>query len=160
MIGTSADYTGRKVDLEIFQTENPPALLKELSLTMTSGNVSRKVAGIQKLVQRYMLTFFTAQGTVPLRPDYGASFMQAVALGLMQSRTAIVQYFSFANVEVAQQLKFQDQTIEGEALPDDEKFARAYLMDYAVDSTSARLYLKVKLESLAGDAFTFVLPVK
>ena len=160
MIGTSTDYTGRKVDLEIFQTENPPAVFKELTLTMTSGDVSRKLTGIQKLAQRYMLVFFTAKGSVPLRPDYGTSFMAAVGSGLMQSRTAVVQYFSFANVEVGQQLRLQDQDADGAALSDDEKFSRAYLMDYAVDTSSAKLYLKVKLESLAGGVYIFVLPVK
>lgn len=159
MIGVSADYTNRKIDLEIFQTENPPALLKELKFSMTDGNVSRKLTGMQKLAQRYMITFFTAKGSVAFRPDYGSSFMPAINAGLLQSRTAVVQYFSFANIEVGQQLQLQDQLPEGVDMPADEKFARAYLMDYAVNTSEARLYLKVKLESMAGAAYTFVLPV-
>lgn len=159
MINTSTDYTGRKVDLEIFQTENPVAVSKQLDLTMTTGDVSRKVAGIQKLAQRYLLTFFTAQGTVKFNVKYGSIFMPAVAGGLLQSRTAIVQYFSFANINVGQQLRFQDQSVEGLALPSDEKYAKSYLLDYAVDTSLSQLYLKVMLESLAGTTYTFILPV-
>lgn len=159
MIATTTDYTGRTVDLEIFQTENPPAAIKELSLTLSDAGQARRVTGLQKLAQRYMLTFFTPKGSVPLRSAYGTVFMLVVAQGLLQSRAAVVQYFDFANMDCGQQLIFQDRSPEGLRTPEDERYANSYLLDYAVDTGAAKLYLKVKLESQAGESYVFVLPV-
>ena len=114
---------------------------------------------MQKLVQRYLLTFFTPQGSVKYRPDYGSMFMSAVNSGLLQSRSAIVQYFTFADSQVASQLRGEDASVEGLATPDDEKYAKSYLVDYAIDQAQSVLYLKVKLENLAGANYVFVLPV-
>jgi hypothetical protein len=160
MIATSADYSGRTVDLEIFQSEYDAAASKQLTLTMTAGDISRRVAGIQKLAQRYMLTFFTPKGSVPFRPGFGSIFMPAVSGGLMQSRTAVVQYFSFADADVAQQLRVQDQSPAGLATPADEQYASSALLDYGVDTGSSTLYIKMQLTSQAGAAYTFILPIK
>ena len=126
MIAATTDYAGRTTDLEIFQTENPVLAFKQLSLTMTAGDLSRRVSGIQKLVQRYLLTFFTPKGSVPFNINFGSIFMTVANQGLLQSRTAVVQYFSFANMDIGQQLQQQDQLA---STPPDEQFGNAYLMD-------------------------------
>ena len=159
MIPTTMDYTGRTVDLEVFQTEAVPAERLRLELTAASSGKHRRVAGVQKLVQRYLLTLLTSKGSVRYMPERGTKFMAYVAGGLLQSRTDIVQYFAFSDSDAAAQLKSQDASQEGQGLPADEKYSRSYLMDYLIDPAAARLYLKVRLLSQADTAYTFVIPV-
>lgn len=154
----SYDYTGRTLDLEVFQTEAPPELFKRLSMTVVDDGITRVVSGVQKTVQRYLITFLTSKGSVKYKPDFGSIFMPAVMSGLLQSRSAVVQYFSFANVDVVAQMKAQDAT--NPDTPDDERIAGAYLVDYIIDTNSARLYLKIRIETMAGTDTVFLVPVK
>jgi hypothetical protein len=158
MITLSTDYTGRTVDLEVFQTEAVPSQLLKLSLTATDGNAHRRVTGMQKLVQRYLLALLTPKGSVKYYPDRGTDLMLAAAAGLFQGRSDIVQYFGLANSDAAAQLKAADASVEGASAPDDEKYAKSWLMDYLIDQTGTRLYLKVRLLSQAGEDFTFIIP--
>jgi hypothetical protein len=154
----SYDYSNRTVDLEIFQTEDPPELFRQLTMSPKEAGISRAVAGIQKVVQRYLLTFMTAKGSVRNRPDFGSVFMSAITSGLLQSRSAVVQYFSFANADVIRQMKAQDA---GDAsAPNDERIRVAYLADYIIDTSTSRLYLKISIETLAGAGAEFLVPVK
>lgn len=158
MINTTYDYTGRKVDLEFFQTENPPMASKALTMTMTDKGTHRRVAGIQKLVQRYLLIFMTPKGSVLHAPGFGVDFMSAVNRGLLQSRTNVVQYFALSNMDASQQLLAEDDSAVNSSLPDDERYSRSYLMDYNIDTSQSKLYLKILIESRAGSTYTFVVP--
>jgi len=159
MINSTYDYTGRKVDLEFLQTEAPPADSKALTMTMTAQGMHRRVAGIQKLAQRYFLMFMTPKGSVKMAPSFGSDFMSAVQRGLLQSRTNVVQYFAFANMDVGQQLLAEDNLTVNAGLPDDEKYSKSYLLDYSIDTSASILYIKVLIESRAGTNYVFIVPI-
>lgn len=158
-MNTTTDYSGRTVDLEVFQTEAVPEAVLRLDLSATYGGKHRKVTGIQKLMQRYMILLLTAKGSIRYMPERGTQLMPAVLGGLLQSRSDIVQYFGFADGDAASQLKSQDLSEEGQLRPADEKYGKSWLTDYLIDVSSTTLYLKIKLQSQAGSAYTFVLPV-
>jgi hypothetical protein len=44
-------------------------------------------------------------------------------------------------------------------LEDDETLARAELLDYSVDKIASKLYLRVRLWSVAGESRTVYLPI-
>jgi hypothetical protein len=153
------DYTGRKVDLEFLQTEATPAASKALTMTMINDGLHRRVTGIQKLVQRYFLTFMTPKGSVPQVPTFGSTFMTAVNNGLLQSRTNVVQYFGLANLDTGLQLLAEDNSPANAGFPADEKYATSYLLNYSIDTSASKLYLSVLITSQAGTNYTFVVPV-
>lgn len=154
--GVSTDISGRTLDIEVFQS-TAETLSGQLTMTLGRGGVSRKVAGMQKLVQRYLITFMTPKGSVKSSPLFGTDFMSAANNGLMASRTSVVQYFAAANISVGDQLRAEDS---GADVPDDEKYADSYLDDYTVDYGKTLLYLKIVIRNLAGDTYTFIIPAK
>jgi len=151
---TSTDYGGRLVDLECFQTEAEPAGALALDMTLRGDGKSRKVTGIQKLVQRYLITFMTTIGDVKFAQDQGTDFVISVLQGVIQNRSAIVSLFAFADSETQAQLDLDDS----EDMPDDERLDSAELLDYDIDQSAGKLYLKVQLNTVAEDAYTFIIP--
>lgn len=150
---TTDDYTGRTIDLEIFQTAKQPSALVALTKTVRRHNESRKVTGIQKLVQQYVLLFLSQKNGIFRDIDQGTEFLDAVNRGLIQNRSQVLTYFSFANSEVEFQLDAEDS----EELPDDERLETAELLDYYIDR-GITLYMKIKLTTVAGDDYTFTIP--
>lgn len=158
----TTDTTGRKFDLEALQTVDDSRLsLFPLSLTISASNTTRRLTGLQKLVQRYALLFLQFRGTVKFAPAQGTGFLAAAYSGAIQNSEHVSHQFLFANTAVIDQLRFDDSSLEfGEAPPDDERIQAANLLDYSVDTQDARLFLRVQIINLLGDSTTFVLPTK
>ena len=159
-ITTNTD--GRAFDLEALQTIDGGNLsLTPLSLTLSDKNVSRRITGIQKLVQRYALLFLQFQGSVKFAPEQGTGFLNAAYAGAIQNGEHVSHQFLFANTAVIDQLRFDDSSLEfGGAPPDDERISAANLLDYSVDTRQARLFLRIQIINLLGDSTTLVLPTK
>jgi hypothetical protein len=160
-IPTTADITGRELDLEVLQTAAQPRELIRLTPTLAVDGVSRRITGLQKLIQRYTLIFFTKKTDVKFDPNQGTSFVSAVVTGAISTREQIVHNFTFANADVIAQLRSEDADPRfGDPAPDDERIAAARLIDFSINRGTATLLMRVNITTLAGDSTVFVLPVK
>lgn len=154
------DYTDRQLDVEALQTAKDPKFQIRLSKTLTSDNAHRKISGLQKLVQRYAIMFLNGEGTTKFSFDYGTDFIAAAQRGSISSRELVASEFAFANLSVRDNLLREQEDVSFGEMPDDEKFARADLEDYVIDTRTGYLYLKVRITSQAGDQAQFIIPVQ
>ena len=159
MITQSTDYSGRQVDIEHLQTitqiANITAVTKSLAKTQP-----KMVTGTQKLLQRYVALLLTQLGDVYLAPDQGTQFLNQILRGGGRSRGYIAQTFAFANSDVADQLRQEDnlEAVFGPTQPD-ERLRQATLLDFSVDYVTATLSLTIHVETEAGTSFVYVVPV-
>ena len=154
-MSTTTDYSGRTLDLEFLQHVARPATLIGLTKTIRHDNMSRRVAGLQKLAQRYALVLLTPRGSVPNYPDYGTELVLTIQAGSVNTRAALASIFSFANSLAMRQLAGAVEDTD----PDDEVLLSAELQDYDIDYPTSRVLLNVRLTSLAGDSYTYIIPV-
>ena len=149
----STDYTGRTVDLLIFQGVEE---FGDQPVTTGWGDAGELCTGIQKVAQTWAILFLTDRGTIFNEPERGSSFVVDVRSGAIQVDEDIPAEFSIAATQVARTMSV-DAT--GQNLEDDEILALAELLDYSVDTIAASLYLRVRIWSLAGESRTVFLPV-
>ena len=150
----SIDFTGRTVDLLIFQGVAPfgDNLVRRGYGGETGGQL---VTGIQKVAQTFAMLFLTQQGTVPRDLEKGTSFLQAMRSGAIQNETDLVAEFGEAVALLQQQLI----NAESAELPLDEQFASAELVDFTIDRLQSSISLDINIRSVAGDELEFFLPV-
>jgi hypothetical protein len=96
MNGQTDNYTGRQIDLELFQTVVSPDRLTPVSVSMSQG-VPKKVTGLQKLVQRYTIALLSTFGGVYFDKTFGTDFIQKMANGGSRNSSRISAIFSFAS---------------------------------------------------------------
>lgn len=149
----STDYTGRTVDLLIFQGVEE---FGDQPLTTGWGDAGELCTGIQKIAQTWAILFLTDRGTIFNEPERGSSFVVAVRSGAIQVDEDVPAEFSIAATQVARTMSIDatDQNLE-----DDEILDRAELLDYRVDTIISNLYLRVRIWSLAGESRTVFLPI-
>lgn len=151
----STDYTGRTVDLFIFQG------VEEYGnhLINTSwGTAGELCTGVQKIAQSWAILFLTDQGTVLNEPTRGSSFLSAVRTGRIQVDEDIPAEFAIAAAQVQRTMDL-DVANSDTALEDDEILDRAELLDYDLERNTSLLRLRVRLHSLAGDSREIFLPI-
>jgi phage baseplate assembly protein W len=154
MTKTTKDYSGRTVDVEFLQHVSTPATLIGLTKTLRHDNMTRRVTGLQKLAQRYALILLTPRSTLPMYPEYGTDLVTYIQNGAVNTRAQLASLFSFANSLAMQQLAVEVQDSD----PDDEVLDTAELEDYDIDYPTSTVLLKVRLTSLAGESYTYVIP--
>jgi hypothetical protein len=111
---------------------------------------------VQKVVQSWTALFLTDRGTVLNEPNRGTDFLAAIRSGKIQVDEDIPAQFATAAERVRISMELD---AEGENLEDDETLDEALLLDYSVDLAASRLYLKVRINTLAGDSRPIILPV-
>jgi hypothetical protein len=149
------DYTGRFVDLLIFEGVKP-ADEQRIRLGLSGNDGGKIVAGIQKLVQSYALLFLTERGSIGVNPTQGAEFIAGMRQSRIQDEADVLSEFTLANELVRQQLAL---TANAQDLPDDETFDSATLENFSLDHESSTIRLSVKVISLAGTSRDIILPV-
>jgi hypothetical protein len=155
----TTDYTGRTVDLEALQTIDKVQSLTRLFSTISLNNTSGRITGLQKLVQRYAILFLTRTNDVRFAPGQGTNFLNALDLGQIQTNETVVHQFVFANSLVVSQLRSEDAARAfGDPAPNDERIARASLLDFEIDYPNARLFLQIQITNIDGDGTVYVLP--
>jgi hypothetical protein len=147
----SVNYTGRIVDLLIFQN-TAPAGEKKIRLGLTN----EVTTGIQKLVQSFTTLFLTKRGSIPHHLDDGTEFVTSMQLGKLRAESDVKSEFALAVERVRQTLSL---AADGASLPDDEVFSRAELVSFNLDKASSTLFLKVRVVSVAGSGREVFLPV-
>ena len=148
-MGTLTNYYNRSVDVSIFQG------VKEVGVATVDqalfNNGGAVCTGIQKLIQRWLLTFLTPLGAVKFHPERGTTFLTE-ASGFRTEIDAEVAFYT-CNANACEQLIAE----EDEDMPDDERIDYVELQDITVGSTG--FSLKVMLYSLSGDNAPIILPI-
>jgi hypothetical protein len=151
----STDFTGRTVDLLIFQgveeTGNQP-------ITTSWGTAGQLCTGVQKIAQSWTALFLTDQGSVLNDPTRGSTFLQSMRFGRIQVDEDIPAEFAIASAQVRRTMGL-DTSNSSTVLEDDERLARAELLDYSIERNTSLLRLKVRLHSVAGDSRVIFLPI-
>jgi hypothetical protein len=156
-MAASVDYTGRLMDLFIFQGAKPKG--DQLILPGFDGDSGGKVtSGIQKMAQTWAILFLTELGSIPYSPEVGSSFVSNLRLGLIRDESDVQTEFGLAAAQVADQLALVTQAAEVTP-PDDETLSSAELARFTVNDNTGTLTLYVRLTSQAGTKHDILLPV-
>lgn len=148
------DYTGRKRDLNIAFGIDPTNTARQ-KVDLRFGPLSTFCAGVQKLIQKYMILFLTAAGTQPQFPTFGTDFSKSIYSGNLTSREEILHAFNFANFTVLETLKkYQAKNPD---LPLDEQISTATLNNLEIDGD--RLTIDIKIITNAGEDVDFLIPL-
>ena len=151
---SAADYVGRTHDLLALHGAVPgQSVLLEEALIPADGSGGYIVAGIEKLVQRFLLALLTVAGSKAYLPSDGCQFMLDAQLGRWRTAADVYQSFYASLVDVRRQLQLDEDS----TTPDDETFAGATLESVELNWPTARLV--VRMDSAAGSSRTFVAPL-
>lgn len=151
----STDYTGRTVDLLIFQGVEE---FGDQLIETRWGTAGELCTGVQKVAQSWLILFLTEQGSVLNEPTRGSSFLQAVRSGRIQVDEDIPAEFSIAAAQVRRTM-VADAANSNTALEDDEILDSSTLLDYDLDIGASLLRLRVQLTTLAGNSRIVFLPI-
>lgn len=147
------DYTGRTVDLLIFQGVKASG---DQQITLGWDGGGQVCTGVQKVSQAWTTLFLMERGTVFNKPNRGTDFLLAVRSGKIQVDEDIPAQFSMAAERVRVTMELD---AEGESLEDDEILDEVTLLEYQIDRAASFLYLKVEITTLAGEARPIIVPV-
>lgn len=140
--GTSTNYSGRKRDLNISQKISP-FVTGPQPVGYTFGKVSSYIAGVQKLVQRYLILLLNTGLTDKLQSSRDSSTQDAI------------HTFNFLNWEVIQTLRNYQK--KNPNTPEDEQLAGAQLLE--LTAVNGKVNIKIQLTTKAGEDVTYLLPI-
>lgn len=150
---TSINYSDRKLDLHIMQGVNAP---NTSDINPSFGLVSNYCAGVQKLIQRYMIMFLTEIGSQENYLDFGSDFViKITSTSNNFNRSDLYSLFAFAN------LKVSDEIINYQInnnLPLDEQLNVAELEEI-VSTVDGGVSLKVRIIPRADQPVEFLIPL-
>ncbi len=149
------DYTGRTVDISIFQFEG-----ERLSgdIELSYGDPQQIITGIEVLKQIFTILFLNEIGTVLLEPRIGTVFGSAIG----QSNIDVDTLQHVANIAVTDTVNtiVEDQLDSTQDIPDDEFLVDAVVRDIQVasgDSSQVRMQISISVRS--GTTFDVFLPL-
>ena len=152
-MATSTDYSGRLVDVLIFQGTQPAGMVP---VSLSFGSAGYLTTGIQKVSQSFTMFFLMDKGSVPAQPDYGTSFVSQFRLGYLRDESSVKSAFAFASDATVRALRAQAAAAN---LPADETIKSATLLGYSLDKATGNLQLRIQLTSDAGATRTVFLPI-
>jgi len=150
--GVTTDYTGRKKDINIFGYKNP-SIQQTSMATLSFGPTSSYCAGVQKLIQRYVIMFLTNLGSQQFYPDFGTSFVPS--LSASQSGTDLTHVYVFANKLVIDNFRAYQSTHTD--LPLDEQIQTVLLNSISYEN--GIMNLSITFLTLSGDTVDYILPL-
>jgi hypothetical protein len=152
-MSVTVDYSGRTIDLFIFQGAKP---LGDQLIAPGFGPDSGKVtSGIQKLVQKWAILFLTEIGSMEYHQDLGTRFLTLASRGGIRDVATARGEFQLGAQLVANTLN----ALETDSMPADERLASAELTAVSMDRTKGLLNMTVTITSDAGSAHDVLLPV-
>jgi hypothetical protein len=152
-MSTSTNYSGRTVDLLIFQNTKPSGNQK---IFMGFGTGGELTTGVQKVSQTFTTILLTDIGSVYDQPDYGTDLILSIQSGQTQNGSDLESAF---NIAAAAAKSIMDQAAEDAGAPPDERLSTAVLSDYILDKNSGKIVLTVVITTEAGASATIYLPV-
>jgi len=153
------DYTGRQVDLEAFSAPDSPVYNVQVVLGMKLDTTPRRLAGIEKLVQRYVNLMLMPIGDVHHDPDNGSLLLRDIRLGGSYTADQLLHSFIFANAQVINQLRSEDANPDYGVSADDEMIASASIVQAWPDYQTGRVHVTIRLMTRSGERATFVVPL-
>lgn len=151
----TTDYTGREKDINIFPSVRPTVVGPQPT-PASFGKVSSYCAGIQKLVQRYLIALLTARGSQAGFPDFGTELVKQVNVTSNVTNGDLVHAFNFANASVIR--AFRDAQARLTTTPADEQLDTVMLNSVSVTG-GASINYNISLYTKAGATFDYVLPI-
>lgn len=155
LTGTTAQYTGRTVDLLLFdgatatrEAELTPALVQP-------GQSGALIAGVEKLVQRFLLELLTEIGSLHYDPTRGTTFISQIRAGTVQTSQDLFMAFSSSELILRNSLRLEE---DSETDPADERYQSSELLSATLSGDRAQL--SFRLISLAGTARTVLYPLR
>jgi hypothetical protein len=154
-MAVTTDYSNRSVDLFIFQGAKPTGdQFIRPGFGPDSGQVT---TGIQKLVQKWTILFFTETGSMEYQPDLGTRFLTVASQGGLRDVMGVKSEFRLAAKTVQNTLTPLEEADPN--MPADEKLGSAELTAVSLDKTAGKLNMTVTITSQAGTSHDIILPV-
>ena len=156
----NTDYSGRQVDIEWLQSITRPRTdPTQLAFSFTSN--TKIVTGLQRLAQRFTLTFLTNLQDIQFDQTFGTTFWRDLYRGAAQNIGRVAVAVNRAMLAALAQMQAEDVDTDtyGDMEPDDQ-ISRATLVNYAIDRTTGTLNIEISIQSQAGTSYTYVLPVQ
>ncbi len=151
----STDYTGRAKDVNILPGIKPTTSVVQ-KVTPAFGAVSSYCAGIQKLIQRFMIALTTVRGSQKQYPNFGTDLLKRLTVSKLTSVSDLTHAFNFASARVVEAFRAYQQNTPN--LPTDEQLDTALLLEVKVTNTNEVTY-RVALYTKAGNTYNFLLPI-
>ena len=151
----TTDYSGRAKDINISHTIDPTKTTVQ-KVTPGFGAVSSYCAGVQKLIQRFMIALVTVRGSQPAYPAFGTDLLNRISVSSLTTVADLKHAFNFASAKVVSD--FRAYQAETPGLPDDEQLDTALLLDVTV-SANYEVSYRVALYTKAGSTYDFLLPI-
>ena len=152
------DYSGRTVDLLLLKTIlNVPAIGQRVQVDVS--NVSGEpmvVTGVEKLAQRFFISFLNALGSTKFMDDHGTDIVPNVAKGLVYSEAALEAAAAEANLVARNQVIQADSGLD---TPDDETLVSSEVIGLEFSREKSRIKISIKLTTAAGSSYTYIIPV-
>jgi|SRR5579859_2053279 hypothetical protein len=140
--GTTTNYTGRLLDINVSGSLSPLSSATQ-SVTYAFGSPTQQLAGVQKLVQRYVISlmnsgFVTALiGAAANNISYAANLFNSYSWGVIQ--------------------QFKSYQLSNPNTNSDEKLNTVQLL--SVSSNGDAVAFSIQLTTHAGTSVTYVLPI-
>lgn len=155
---SKVDYAGRTVDLLLLKTVlDIPVVNKRVELDVS--NVSGEpmiVTGVEKLVQRYALSFVNAIGSTKFRPNHGTGIVPNVGSGRVYDMSSLEAAAAEADLVARTQVRAGDVD---EDTPDDERLESSEVYGLEFVRSRAAVRISVRLTTAAGESYTYIIPV-
>lgn len=150
------DYSGRTVDLLLLKTIlDVPTVNHRVSLD--ADGTPMIVTGIEKMVQRYAISFINAMGSTMFRNGHGTNIVPSVAAGLVYNMATLETAAAEANLLASTQMMEADAAEDN--TPDDERLVLSEITNLEFSRSKSRVKIEVKLTSAAGDTYVYIIPV-
>jgi len=151
----STNYTGRVIDLSIFQFDG-----ERLSgdLELAYGSPVKIITGMEKAKQAWLSVFLTAKNSALFEPNRGTFFGEVV--GQTNIDTSTIEHV--ANIATVETMNIvtDDQLGSTKEIPDDEYIVGAQVLDIMSDvNDPSQLLLQIGLKNRAGAVFTVYAPL-
>lgn len=149
------DYAGRTVDLLLLKTVLAvPVVNKRVDLDVSEEPMI--VSGVEKMVQRYAVSFINAVGSTKFRQGHGTDIVPSVSEGRVYSMATLETAAAEANLLAFRNLALADAE---EETPDDERLVDSEVIGLEFSREKSKVLISVKLTTAAGNSYVYVIPV-
>jgi len=155
LAGTLHQYVGRTVDVLAFddaKAAGDTLLTQALVKPNQSGAL---IAGIEKLVQRFLLELLTEQGSMPYALSRGTFFISQIRAGMLHTSQDLFSAFSAAELDIRINLRTEENAATD---PEDERYKSASLISASLQGDLA--VLNIRVLSVADTARTVIYPLR
>lgn len=152
--GTVQDYVGRTVDYLAFDGAKASGEAKLIPALVLPGQSGALIAGIEKLVQRFLLELLTERGSLEYQPDRGTFFLTRIRAGIVRTSQDLFSEFTIAEVDLRNPLILEESDTD----PADERYLDAKLLSASLFGDMASLLIQVN--SRAGTSRQVIYPLR